>query len=449
MHESGETPAAGAASGVAARVARAVVAMSASQLAVIAAGFVTSIAQARLLGAVGRGDVTRFNNASALAVLYLGLGINSAITYFLASGATHPRALARLLGRLYAGTLALVAACAVLAVVSPLRRFLPHDLSALQVVLGIGAFFALSQLSSWVCAFQSARADFTPINTATVAVSVAGALASVALLWVHPEWAGPSAIIALLVALEALRASILLFYNALRRAAAKRAPALPSAAPAAVLRLRTLLRYSLLSYCSEALQFLTYRFDMWVVDAWRGAAELGRYSLAVSLAQMVWIVPTAAARVLFPYSAMLGRREAATLAWRTARIASLVSAAAAAAGLICAHLFLTTLFGTDFAEVPSLLGILLLGIVPYSVSKVLSIYLSGINAVGLNVLLSIGGLAVTVALDLSLIPLYGAHGAAWATAGSYTAYTALTLATFIHKSPLTLKETVALPFGRE
>ena len=199
-----------------------------------------------------------------------------------------------------------------------------------------------------------------------------------------------------------------------------------------VLSARELLRYALLTYASESLQFS----DLPVRHVGGGRlarpVELGRYSLAVSLAQLVRIVPIAAARVLFPYPACSRLAEAAALAWRTARISLLVAprlqCSADRRSRFSSRLFLTTLFGVGLQRtVPGLLAILLLGIVPYALSKVLSIYLSGIGAVSLNVLLSAAGLAVTIALDLLLIPQWGAHGAAWATALSYTAFTALTL----------------------
>jgi O-antigen/teichoic acid export membrane protein len=196
-------------------------------------------------------------------------------------------------------------------------------------------------------------------------------------------------------------------------------------------------------YLGEMVQFLTYRFDMWVVDAWGGVANLGRYSLAVTLAQLVWIVPGAAARVLFPYTAQMGKGEAAVLAFRTARICLLLSTGAALLGYTCAKLLLTTLFGEDFAQVPHLLGVLLLGVVPYSVSKVLGNYLAGINAVGTNLLANLAGMVITLALDLALIPKYGALGAAWATALSYTAYTVLLFCIFVRRSGLSLRAIIA------
>jgi O-antigen/teichoic acid export membrane protein len=420
-------------------VARSVMTTSASQLGVIVAGFATSIAQARLLGAAGRGDVTRFANAGALAAMYFGLGINSAITYFLASGSIEPRALMRILKRAFPLTFGLVLLGAMIASTTELRRFLPHALSGVQVIAAIGVYFGCVQLGSWLAALLTARADFAPMNVASVSVSVVAALSSVTLWLVRPAWAGPATIIWLVVGLEVFR-TLLLAGFALRRES--RAPELApkaGAGPIVQATLGQLVRYSFLSFAGEALQFLTYRFDMWVVDAYWGVAELGRYSLAVSLAQMVWIVPVAAARVLFPYAARLPGPEGAALAWRTACISLGVCALAAAVGFGAAQVFLTTLFGKEFGEVPSLLGILLLGIVPYSITKVLANYLSGINQVAANMLVSLACLVITMALDFTLIPRMGARGAAWATAVTYSACSAMMIVLFARKSSLSVR----------
>jgi O-antigen/teichoic acid export membrane protein len=331
-------------------------------------------------------------------------------------------------------------------VFTPWARFLPEGLGRGALVFALTAFFALSQLGNWLAAVLAGRGDFTAINRSTVATSVAAAAFSSWLLWQRPEWAGAAAIIVLNTAVEALRVMWLGIASLSREREAGafvRSTKGHTAAQPPGLGLATLMRYSALTFVGEALQFLTYRFDMWVVDAYRGAADLGRYSLAVSLAQMVWVVPIAAARVMFPYAAMLSKHEGARLAWRAARVSVAVCAVAAVSGWLLTQWLLTPIFGDQFAEVPALLGILLLGIVPYSISKVLGNYLAGINALGANVFASGMGLGLTIALDLLLIPRYGAQGAAWATAVSYAAYTLLLFAVFLRKSALPLSEALA------
>jgi O-antigen/teichoic acid export membrane protein len=425
---------------VGARVARAAMTTSISQIAVIVLSFATSIPQARLLGAEGRGDLARFANAGALTVLFLGLGINSAITYFVASGAAQPLPLLRSLRGMFAFSVIGLLFCLAVVAATPLQRFLPQGLPVALAVVLLTMFFALSQAGGWFSAVLAARGDFTPINASAVAVAGAAAAASLVLLWLSPTWVGAWIFIAMAVGLEGVRVTMLAISADHDRRPASTSGALTiTATTASRVGFFALWRYSGLTWLADAMQFLTYRFDQWVVDAQRGGAELGRYALAVSLAQLVWIVPTATARVLFPYAAMMERSDAALLAWRAARIALLASGILAVVGWVGSQMFLTALFGDEFAEVPSLLGILLLGVVPYSVAKVLGNYLAAINALGVVVVANGAVLVITIALDLMLIPSIGATGAAWASTVSYSLYTLLMFAVFLRRGPLSLR----------
>jgi len=420
------------------RVARAVLTTSISQIVVVGLSIGTSIAQARLLGAEGRGDLARFVNASALSVLFLGLGMSSAITYFVASGAARPGPLLRSLRGAFAASVFAVLTFLIVVASSPLAQLLPHELPRTWALALLSAFFALTQAGSWFAAILAARGEFGPINKSAIAAGGIAAVTSLVLLLLAPTWIGSWTFMVLLVIVEGIRTSQLAA-AAVRGEHARSVMDTGSSGARNTVGFVALWRYSGLTWIADGMQFLTYRLDQWVVDASRGAAELGRYALAVSLAQMVWIVPIATARVLFPYSAMLTRPDAARLAWRAARTALLVSAALAVSGWIVSRLFVTAIFGQDFAAVPDLLGILLIGIVPYSVAKVLGNYLAGINAIGIVVAASGSVLALTVVLDLALIPVMGAVGAAWATTISYSTYTAVVIAIFVRSTLLPVR----------
>jgi O-antigen/teichoic acid export membrane protein len=412
------------------RFARGVFTTSLSQIGVLVLSIGTSIAQARILGSEGRGDVARFVNAGAVVVLYFGLGISSAITYFVASRRVRPAILFHTLRPLLVLTVVAVIASLVAVSVTPLQRFLPQTLPIGWGIALLAAFFALSQTSSWISAIHAGRAYFRPINISSIAAALTAATACAALLVFRPEWAGAWTIITLIVLSEALRASVLVAY--LFRTGVQ-PPGGPGDAQQEPPGFAALIRYSALSFLADAVQLLTYRLDQWVVDAYHGAADLGRYAVAVSFAQLVWIIPSAAGRVLFPFSAMIEEPAATQLAWRAAKATFIIAATLGAAGWLVSNLFLTALLGEEFSEVPSLIGILLLGIVPLSVAKILGNYLAGRNALVLNLGSAAVILALTIALDLILIPGLGTVGAAWATAISYTAYTLLLIAIFLRR----------------
>lgn len=407
--------------------------MSFAQVVTLVTGFVATVAQTRLLGPGGRGEVVRFANLTSLAVLYLGFGIAPAIVYFVSSRAVPLGLLRRRLTVVLAAASALLLLLGMGVSSTSLRGVAFPSVMPGPVALALVVFFfACSQLSAWLSAYLTAEKRFGAVNAAGISVGVLGATVSVALFFLRPGWMQPVTVIGVVTSLELLRAVLLATSAASQarttRAASSIADGTPNLDSAAVVR------YSFLSYVGEAIQFLTYRFDMWVVDYYFGAAELGLYALAVTLAQLVWIVPASTASVLFPYIPTMDRSEAAAFTRMVVARIILLALLLGGGGLACAHVLVAPVFGPAFSGVPSLIGILLIGIVPYSAAKVFGNYLAGINALGASVLLSLAGLGVAVLLDLWWIPRYGATGAAWATAVSYPVYTLLLFGLFLVKS---------------
>ena len=84
-------------------------------------------------------------------------------------------------------------------------------------------------------------------------------------------------------------------------------------------------------------------------------------------------------------------------------------------------------YGDQFAGASTALQILLPGIVALSVAKVLSAYVAGRGMPQYNTLVAFLSLAITVGLDLKLIPIWGINGAALASTASYICSTILTI----------------------
>ena len=194
------------------------------------------------------------------------LGIATAITYFVASGRASPETLWPSVSRFYVATIAVAVAVAGIVVVSPLRVLMPATLSDFAVLAGLGLFLGFSQAANWLFSVLVADRRFAWVNTISAGVTALGAVAAVSLLLLRPPWADVPAIIAVLVGVEATRAGLaaaLLGRRHLRRSA--QTPTARSRRPR--FHATMLIRYSMLVYAAGILQFLVYRFDMWVVDA--------------------------------------------------------------------------------------------------------------------------------------------------------------------------------------
>jgi O-antigen/teichoic acid export membrane protein len=178
-------------------------------------------------------------------------------------------------------------------------------------------------------------------------------------------------------------------------------------------------RYGLRGSVGNAFQFLNYRLDFFLVSGLRGSAEVGVYSVAVSLAELLWKIPTAAATILFPRVAAGGHGGVAFTS-RISRISLLITTASAGILAAIGYPLIHILFGSEFSRAYVPLLLLMPGVVALSIANILTSDLAGRGkpeyasfAAGIT-------LALTIGLDLTLIPQWGASGAAVASTVAYT-----------------------------
>jgi O-antigen/teichoic acid export membrane protein len=176
---------------------------------------------------------------------------------------------------------------------------------------------------------------------------------------------------------------------------------------------------------------LNGRLDFIIVTYLVGPAALGIYAVASRTAELLRLPSLAMNYVLYPAYARMGRGRAAAAQARTAiRRTWWVPAALAVPVAVAAPVVLPLVYGHSFraAIVPT--WILLVGLTGGSVYGVLSAFLAGIGRPGLTSIAQAAGLAVTVALDLTLIPHLGIIGASIASAFSYLTTTCVLIACF-------------------
>ena len=75
--------------------------------------------------------------------------------------------------------------------------------------------------------------------------------------------------------------------------------------------LRAAMRFGSKTYPANVLQFLNFRLDLFLLNALATTADVGRYSVAVSVTSVMWLLPRALSAVVFPRVAHLSAGEAA------------------------------------------------------------------------------------------------------------------------------------------
>lgn len=210
------------------------------------------------------------------------------------------------------------------------------------------------------------------------------------------------------------------------------------------LQLSYVFRFSLLAYLANIFQFLSYRMDFWIVEHFNGSRSLGIYSLSVNLAQMLWLLPQAVSTILISYSGAESEVVAINYTNILCRFTfNLVFIATLLLFLVIGY-FIPFLYGEEFYDSIFLFRILIVGILPFSLTTIIASYFAGKGIIKVNLICSIIGFTVCLLLDLMLIPIYGNIGAAIATICSYFSSTIFLVYLYLKKTGSNILDVVFL-----
>src|SRR6266478_3553816 len=398
----------------------------ASRVAVFILSLVAGVILARALGPTGRGIYALALLVPSVLVLVANLGVGNALIYYLARRAYDVEkmigqliSLALLLG--VAATIVLVAFTALFGRVAlpgvPLNLVL---IAGAAIPLGLFFYFCLS-FTQGMQAFVAFNSLYL-VNAGALVVFLLGLLVvpgsvTVAVVAWSLSWV-PTALLGIFWLSRYGRLNIR-FDRGLSR---------------------SLLRFGIVGYLAFITNYLNFRLDTFLVNIFKNATQVGYYAVAVSLAETIWYVSTSAATVLAPRVAAGETQESDDTTARVSRTVFVVSLAAAILLGLTAPLIIRILFGAGFAPSVAAVWLLLPGVVTLSVARVLSSYLLGRNRHQVDLVASLAGLVVTLALDLLLIPRYGFPGAAAASSVAYTATLAVNLTWVIRNSTLSARD---------
>lgn len=181
------------------------------------------------------------------------------------------------------------------------------------------------------------------------------------------------------------------------------------------------IRYGLKAYLAAFFGFMVLKVDLLMVKYILGEEQTGYYSIAVSMADMIYMLPMVIGTILFPkLCAMSDRNEK----WINARkvfcvtgivMVILVNFAALVAGPVVQFLF-----GAAFLPAVPAFVWLMPAIFALSVNTILMIYFASIGMPPITVYSPMIAVALNIILNINIIPLYGIVGAAISSIVSYT-----------------------------
>lgn len=376
----------------------------ATNVVVLAIGYIASILLARFLGADGRGLIAVIQTGTSVLAGLGGIGTQNAATYY-ASRRPHRRAQVLGNGLAHAGVLLIVSIAAAFVLMGELQQRVAPDYDSriwLLAALLVPTFY-LDVLVSNLLAAQSA---FGLRNRLSIAGRITTAAATVGVVgWLG--WGVSGAIIA-------TAPTLLVPTLGGIRLLARNGVALSRPVHTASLR------YGARVQVGALLHFLNARFDVIVLSAFAPLATVGSYAIAQIVAELVLLFPNAMGYVLRAQVASETRGD--SLSGAALRLNGTLVIGCVLGVLIIGPPMIIYGFGPGFhsALVPFL--ILLPGMWFLSAGGLVQDALSGRGRPGLSSLLAVGEVAITIGLDFLLIPSHGAVGAAIASVCAYSFY---------------------------
>ena len=185
---------------------------------------------------------------------------------------------------------------------------------------------------------------------------------------------------------------------------------------------------------SNLLQFLNYRFSMYVLFYLAGIQSVGVFSIGVSVAEAIWIFSKSISVV--QYSNVLQTGDTVSSRKETAKVSyiSLLASSVCIAivSLLPANLFVW-IFGSEFQPVKSVILLMSPGILAIAISNVYGNFLSATGKLNILIIKSAAGLFVTLILSFLLISKWGITGACIVNSCTYMVSSILLIMYFFRK----------------
>ncbi len=391
----------------------------ASQIVVVLSNFLCSILAARMLGAKGQGDLALYSSFTGFVTLLIGMGLPSALVYFIASKKIEK-------GKVIPLLISATILCLVLFVLFFLtakeldfmRIFLPNFIlenNLWSYVLIV--HLLLLMMGQYFNSLLQAEGQFTRSGI----ISILGSVLLLTLYWLKYNGQVASGILPiywivgslfLVSGIQYFVQMVLIFRTDRNYFTFQHF---------AFIEIQSLLVFALIAYTANLVQFLNYKMDIWFINYFHNNKEMiGVYALSATLAQIVWHLPNALHNVLYTYVSSNGDWESKLRrASKSSQWLLLYGIGAGVLGFLLSKWLVPMWFGEEFAQGPQLIGILLFGIIPFCYGIGISAFFAGIHKVYINMYASLIGLIFCVILDIWWIPNYGIVGAAYASVISY------------------------------
>lgn len=407
------------------------------QVAAILLGLLMGILLARLLGPTGNGQYAVAMLLPTMLATALNFGIAPANVYYVGRREVPIDTAVRTNLWLWAGLSVLGAVIGYMVVSTKGDRWFPGVPTAyLWIAIAV---FPLTLMRDLVASLLQAIQDFTSYNKLMIVGPAVNLVLGVIALWVL-DWSVSGALLAAVLGSAAgLSVAIAAIGNRMRT----------DPAPARESYVTRCLSYGWKSHLTNVLTFVNYRADILLLNFLLTPAATGIYTIAVQLAERLWVFSQSVSTVLLPrlseqYADGEGRGAVTPLIARWVFMLSILGAVAMA---VVAPLVVPWLFGDAYRGAVRAFLWLLPGIVMGGLARILANDIAARGLPGVNLLVSVVVVSLNIGGNLLLIPRMGISGAALATTIAYTVNAVMKLGIYSHISGVPWTRTLLIPRG--
>lgn len=381
--------------------------------------FLLAIISARYLGAEGRGFISIFILNSTLVQLAAGFIGGAGLVYLFPR---HDKV------KMYFASLYWVTVCSF--VIPCIMSLISHDArSSLWLLMAVSWLQSVLRIQS---GFLISQERITGNNL----INLLYPFATIFCVWILFEQYGlisPESF--LFAVLAGSLASVLAGIFALRKESFYR-PVFN-----VLTELKAAWRYGYVVQTGNIIQLLNYRLSFYLLDYFSGKAAVGIFSMAVSLAEVLWIIANSFAVNLYSRVSNSSVTELnISMTLSTLRLVLVATLLPSVAILLFPGSFFQFIFGEEFGGLAGIFPWLIPGVMLLTINIIIVHYFSGNGRPEIALKSSVLAFISLLIFSFTLVPEMGSKGAALASSIGYTASAFSALYYFNKEKRLTVKD---------
>lgn len=194
---------------------------------------------------------------------------------------------------------------------------------------------------------------------------------------------------------------------------------------------KDMLKYGFKFYLSSVINFFNYRFDIMMMTPIESKSQVGVYSIAQSLSELIWMIPNSVSTVLLPRLSGMKEEDKGAVALRVSRYVATLMLILVVVAFFLTQYLIPLVYSNKYSGAILPFKILLVGTFLMTYGKIFVNATASYGKPERNFPAIIAGSLSNIVLNIFLIPRFGIIGAAIAGSISYSIMSLATILNFV------------------